>query len=264
MEEAAALLLIRHCLEERGPRAGLRYMDDKARKWVEAGVLSEEAAQRRIQFEKEMHSGAQAILKRWRKSRQATEDELALYQKWTKEWNMDAEEILAACAALTAAEKPSFGYLDTVLQNTRLAGGSAEYARKQAAIESLAANAMGRAGIQRKATAAQRMQMETWVYGWHMSPELVLLAAEYSAGESQPFRAIERLMKRWHEAGITEIAAARAEYEQAAKAAAPGTPQAPSANSAKSASRALRPPQRKYTAEDLKHIGVKLLDDEDV
>lgn len=255
LEEAAAVLLVRHCLEEKGPRVGIRYMDEKARRWADAGVLSVEDAQRRVQFEKELQSGAQAILRRWRKSRQATEDELALYQKWTKEWGMGAEEILAACAALTAAEKPTFAYLDGVLQNARLAGGSAEYARRQAALEDLAANAFRRAGIQRRATSAQRMQMETWVYAWHMSPELVLLSAEYAAGESRPFAAMDRLMKRWHEAGVTTIAAARADHERAGRA-------APAAQAAP-VSRALRPPQRKYTAEDLKHIGVKLLDDED-
>lgn len=257
LEEAAVILLVRHCLSEKGPRAGIRYMDGKARQWADAGVLSAEDAQRRIAFEQELQSGAQSILRRWRKSRQATEDELALYQKWTKEWGMADDEILAACAALTAAEKPTFAYLDGVLHNARLAGGSAEYARRQAALEDLAANAFSRAGIPRRATAAQRMQMETWVYAWHMSPELVLLCAEYAAGESRPFSAMDRIIKSWHEGGIATIAAARAERERAERAApAPASKAAP-------LSRALRPPQRTYSAEDLRHIGVKLLDDED-
>ena len=63
-------------------------------------------------------------------------------------------------------------------------------------------------------------------------------------------------MKRWHEEGIQTIAAARADHGRQEKA-----PQKPSPSQAPS--RALRPPQRTYTAEDLKHIGVKLLDDED-
>lgn len=258
LEEAAAILLVRHCLAEKGPRVGLRYMDEKARRWADAGVLSAEDAERRVQFEQELQSGAQAVLRRWRKSRQATEDELALYRKWTKDWSMGQEEILAACAALTAAEKPTFAYLDAVLQNARLAGGSAEYSRRQAAVEDLAANAFRRAGIPRRATASQRMQVETWVYSWHMSPELVLLAAEYAAGESRPFAAMERIIKGWHEAGIATIAAAQAERERQEKAA----PAAPAAKAAP-LSRALRPPQRTYSAEDLKHIGIKLLDDED-
>ncbi len=256
LEEEAAILLIQHCLAERGPRASMRYMDEKARRWADAGVLSAEDARRRIQFEKELQSGAQAILRRWRKSRQATEDELALYQKWTKEWGLSDEEILGACAALTAAEKPTFAYLDGVLENARLAGGTEEYARRQAALEDLGTNAFKRAGIQRRPTASQRMQLDTWVYAWHMSPELVLLSAEYAARESRPFAAMERMMKRWHEEGIQTIAAARADHGRQEKA-----PQKPSPSQAPS--RALRPPQRTYTAEDLKHIGVKLLDDED-
>lgn len=254
LDEAAVILLVRHCLAEKGARVGLRYMDEKARRWADAGVLSAEDAERRVQFEQEMQSGAQSILRRWRKSRQATEDELALYQKWTKEWGMAGDEILAACAALTAAEKPTFAYLDGVLQNARLAGGSAEYARRQAAVEDLAANAFRRAGVPRRATAAQRLQIDTWVYAWHLSPELVLLAAEYAAGESRPFSAMEKTVKAWHQAGITTIAAAQAEHERAKAAPAAKTP---------AISRALRPPQRTYSAEDLQHIGIKLLDDED-
>ena len=64
-------------------------MDDKARRWADAGVLSGEDARRRIQFEQELQSGAQGLLRRWRKTRQATEDELALYQKWTKDWGLN-------------------------------------------------------------------------------------------------------------------------------------------------------------------------------
>ena len=259
LEEAAAILLVRYCLEEKGPRVGIRYMDETARRWADAGVLTAEDAQRRIQYEKELRSGAQAILRRWRKSRQATEDELALYHKWTREWGLRDEEILAACPNMTAAEKPTFAYLDGILQNARLAGGTAEYSKRQAAIEDLAANALARAGVRRRASAAQRMQMETWVYAWHMSPELVLLAGEYSAGDSKPLLAMERLMKHWHEAGITDIAAARLEHAQAEK----NRQNTPVSSAKPAVSRALRPPQRKYTAEDLKHIGVNLLDDEE-
>ena len=144
----------------------------------------------------------------------------------------------------------------SVLENARLAGGMEEYSRRQAALEDLAANAFRRAGIQRRATAAQRMQLETWLYAWHMSPEVILLAAEYAAGDSRPFSAMERRVRRWHEGGVRTVAAAQADHAQES---------VPSgAQAAKSpVSRALRPPQRTYTAEDLKHIGVNLLDDED-
>ena len=256
LEEEAAILLIQHCLREKGPRASLRYMDDKARRWADAGVLSGEDARRRIQFEQELQSGAQGLLRRWRKTRQATEDELALYQKWTKDWGLKDEEILAACAALTAAEKPTFAYLDSVLENARLAGGMEEYSRRQAALEDLAANAFRRAGIQRRATAAQRMQLETWLYAWHMSPEVILLAAEYAAGDSRPFSAMERRVRRWHESGVRSVAAAQADHAQENTASGEKAAKPP-------VSRALRPPQRTYTAEDLKHIGVNLLDDDE-
>jgi len=259
LDEAAAILLIRHCLNEKGNKAGIGYMDEKARRWADAGILSAEDAERRVQFEQELKSGAQTILRRWRKSRQATEDELALYQKWTKEWGMTDDEITAACASLTSAEKPTFAYLDGVLQNIRLSGGSAEYSRRQAAVEDLSINAFRRAGILRRANATQRSKIETWVYAWHMSPELVLLSAEYAASESHPFNSMERTIKGWHEDGIGTIAAAVAAHKS--EDTAPKKASTPA--KATTVSRALRPPQRTYSAEDLKHIGIKLLDDED-
>ena len=87
-------------------------------------------------------------------------------------------------------------------------------------------------------------------------PSYVQQAAEYAAGDSRPFSAMERRVRRWHESGVRSVAAAQAGHaqENAASGEKAATPPV---------SRALRPPQRTYTAEDLKHIGVNLLDDED-
>ncbi|MDR0840109.1 MAG: DnaD domain protein [Christensenellaceae bacterium] len=252
-DEAAAVLLVQYAISQKGPRVKIQYIDKIARSWANEGVLSADDATRRIEFERELQSGAQAILRRWRKSRLATEDELELYQKWTREWRLSLEDILAACAALTAAEKPTFAYLDAVLQNAKLSGGTQEYARRQSAIGDLATQAFERAGIPRKATATQRMQLETWVYTWHMPPELILLAAEYAAASSKQFHDMDRRITLWHDNGVTVVSAARA-FERQPK------PSGPPATKP----RALNYSQRAYSADDFKSIGIKLLDDEDI
>ena len=87
------------------------------------------------------------------------------------------------------------------------------------------------------------------LYAWHMSPEVILLAAEYAAGDSRPFSAMERRVRRWHESGVRSVAAAQADHAQENTASGEKAAKPP-------VSRALRPPQRTYTAEDLKHLSL--------
>ena len=253
-EEAAAVLLVKHCVEKNGAKVKIQYMDKTAKSWADAGILTAVEAEAHLAAQGELSSGAQSILKRWRRNRRATQDELELYRKWTEEWGMTGEEILAACPAMTAAEKPSFAYLNSILENARLTGTVKDYISAQDAIAELARQVFLRAGIKKTPTSAQKEQMEVWSRAWHMDPELILLAAEYAADSSTPFAEIRRLLTDWHEKGVRSVAAARREYESA---------KAQKQHRGTQAPHAMDYPQRKYTADDLKHIGIKLLDEEE-
>lgn len=255
-EEATAVLCVKDCLSRYGARAKLWQMNAAAKRWADAGVATPEEAERYLAEEQKRCAGAQRLLKRWKRNRAATEDELALYVKWTEEWGFDESVIFDACAEMTSAAQPSFRYLDTILQTYRLNGAitaeaAAELRRARDAADEFARMLFERAEIRRTPTLAQREQIETWHDKWHMDAELLFYAADESRAAAQPFANIKKLAAAWHGAGITTVTAAQ-EFERK-KAAWP-------AAQAKR-TRAHNHHQRTYTDEELQKIGIDLLED---
>ena len=72
LEEAAAVMLVRRCMELKGPSVKIQFMDKMAREWAKEGVLTAADAEQRIKLDTELQGGAKAILARWRKGRMAT------------------------------------------------------------------------------------------------------------------------------------------------------------------------------------------------
>lgn len=257
-EQETAVLCVAEVIARRGAKAKLWQMNAEAKLWADNGVFTPEDARAFLEKRNARNHGAQAILRRWKKYRPATEDELALYVKWTADWGFDENVILDACQELTAAGQPSFKYLDTVLDTYRINGAltpeaAAEARRARDATAELARLMLERAGIKRAPSAAQKDDVSTWRNAWHMDPELLLLAADSSRGLTQPYANLKKLVTAWHEANISTLAAARANLEQRERGMA--------RNDAARRSRALSHSQRKYTDEELKRIGVDLLDD---
>lgn len=255
LSEEAVLLLVNHCVKQKGLRVSVKYMDAVARAWADEGVLTAEAAEEYLSRYDELSGGAQRLLKRWRAGRRPTEDELALYRVWTDEWGFDEEAILAACAEMTGAAKPSFKYLNSILDTWRTGGTlTAEDAgarmRARAAVTELARLALARAGVKRAPTGDQIDQVERWHAAFRMDAELILFAADCAAGASSPFAKMRKLLTDWHEAGVATLAAAREEMASPKKEPGGGVP------------RALDYPQRKYSAEELENMGINLLDGE--
>ena len=178
-EEATAVLCVKDCLARCGARAKLWQMNATAKRWADAGVATPEEAERYLALEAQRSAGAQRLLRRWKRSRAATEDELALYTKWTEEWGFDESVIFDACAEMTSAVQPSFRYLDTILKTYRLNGAvtaeaAAELRRARDAADELARMLFERAGIRRTPTLAQHEQIDAWHDKWHMDAELLL------------------------------------------------------------------------------------------
>lgn len=253
MEEDAAVMLVNHCISTRGTNVRINYMDRLAKSWVEDGVFTLDAAESRIALETELQGGAKKILSRWRKSRMATEDELALYKKWTVEWGMSLDEILAACPAVTASDKPTFAYLNGILESMRTTGGVQEYFKNEDMIAELARQAYGRAGLKSAPGRREKDEISLWINSWHMSSELVLLAAEYASSSSRPFAKLRSIMEDWHKQGIVTVDAAKKAYET--KEEKPISSSRPSYF--------MNYKQRRYTDEDIKQLGIDLLGEDD-
>ena len=147
----------------------------------------------------------ESTVSRWRKGRMATEDELALYKKWTEEWGMTLDEILSACPAMTSSDKPTFAYLNAILEGMRMEGGVQEAIKSAALTEELAREIYSRAGLKGAPGRREKEAVSTWTVSWHMQPEAVLLAAERSAGYSHPFDRTRRLIEQLHEKGVTTL-----------------------------------------------------------
>ena len=256
MDEATAVMLVRRCMDMKGPKVSIQYMDKAARGWADDGILTPDLAEQRILMETELSSGAKAILTRWRISRRPTEDELELYRKWTEDWAMTHEEILAACPAMTAADKPTFAYLNGILETMRSGGGVHQYLSARNAAEEIARQMYIRAGIQGLPGRKEKDSVFTWLNSWHMEAETALYAAELSAGVSRPFAKAAKLMEGWHEKGITTLIAARDHQEAALNK--------PEKTTASRPSHFMNHDQRRYSAEALSSIGINLLEEDEL
>lgn len=256
MDEATAVMLVRRCMDMKGAKVSIQYMDKAARAWADEGILTPDLAEQRIMMETELKSGAKAIYDRWRKSGRPTEDELELYRKWTGDWGMTHEEILAACPAMTSADKPTFAYLNGILETMRNGGGVREYLSAQSAAEEIARQMYIRAGIQGLPTRKEKDSVFMWLNPWHMEAETALYAAELSAGVSRPFAKAIKLMESWHEKGITSLIAARESYESSLNK--------PEKAKSEKPSHFMNYNQRRYSSEELSGMGLNLLEEDEL
>lgn len=251
-EESAVLELISHCLHHKGPRVSMTYMDAVARAWADSDVHTAEDAKAQAAAHEEMTGGAAMILKRWNKSRRPTKDELELYEKWTKGWGFTPEAVLAACPAVTRAERPSFKYLDGILERLYREGATAaESVTRLLDTEDesadLARKVFSRMGMGRAARPLERAQLSGFLEAG-LPMDVLLFAAEQSAGKERPFGYCKTLLKEFLDNGVNTPAAAQAHIQARQKSTVGG----------KRPQSAMDYPQKRYSEEDLQHIFVKL------
>lgn len=118
LTQEVVLMLLSHCINQRGVQFSLKKAEPLAVRMKEENVLSPDDADLFLRHEQAVHDGARKVLARMGKRRLASEDELALYHKWVKEWGFDQMGILDACAETTKGD-PSFKYLDSILNGIR-------------------------------------------------------------------------------------------------------------------------------------------------
>ncbi len=251
LTEEAVLELVSHCLSQKGARVHVNYMDTVARAWASEGVRTLEDAKEYAAAYEEKASGAAAILKRWNKSRRPTRDEQELYEKWTKGWGFSPDAVLAACPALTKAERPSFQYLNGVLERLHREGTvtaeaitalfEAEDADAVLAREVFTALGMGRA-----ARPLERAQIATYVLEG-APKDVLLLVADRAQGKERPYAYLRTLLKELQDNGALTM-----EQAQAYLAAREDRPRE------KRKKDAMDYPQKVYSDEEIAHIFVNL------
>ena len=114
--EEAALALVEHCVKTRGRRVSMAQMNKLAAVWADQGIRSGKDASGWVaQFDK-AHQDTREILRLLGLHRAPTQEELRMHSTWTTEWGFTLEGIQAACRTMAGVQRPSFAYLDKVLQ----------------------------------------------------------------------------------------------------------------------------------------------------
>ena len=106
--------LVEYCITT--GHSSLRYMDKVAIGWAENGIDSIEKAKEHIAIRSKAYY---SIMKAFGISgRNLADSEMTFVNKWSKEYAFDIEIIQEACKrTISATQKPSFEYADTILTN---------------------------------------------------------------------------------------------------------------------------------------------------
>lgn len=114
------LTMVEYCIALKGRRVSVAYMDKVAQSWAEEGINTPEKAREKLESQKAAASGVLRVLKQLGLAgRGPTQDEYALYLKWTEEWGFTLDAVLTACAHTTSAREPSMKYLDRILERLK-------------------------------------------------------------------------------------------------------------------------------------------------
>lgn len=262
-EPDAAVEIVRHCVEIKGSRVNINYMDAVAKRLAAERFLSLEDVSECFRIEADAMTGAAAILKRWRLSRRPTEDELEMYSKWINEWGFTDESIEYACKEVVGSDRPTFKYLDAVLSNYHESGTVSaekmiEISHEQDVIAEITRRIYVIAGLSnRNPGSAQRQQVEIWYKDWKMSPELMFYAAEVASASVHPFAETKKLLGKWHSEGISGVSAAkdyigRMNYHSKTTG---------KSTAKKAVNKALKYDQRSYSMDELKKLGIDFGED---
>ncbi len=106
--------LVEHCITN--GHSSLRYMDKVAMGWAENGITTVEQAKEHSSIRSKACFGVMKAL--GISGRNLIDSEVALVNKWTKEFGFDMEIVEEACRrTISAIHQPSFEYTDSILTN---------------------------------------------------------------------------------------------------------------------------------------------------
>ena len=147
-----------------------------------------------------------------------TQDDLAVIEGWRERGFGDELILMAVAAAHKRAGGGSMDDVDGFLEKWKRQGIATPDAVRAEAARIRSLNAQLReiyeaAGLEKRPNAADRDLLCRWAGEMGMSPELILLAAQYARGGGSPMLFTGRILADWQRAGISTLEAARAEHE---------------------------------------------------
>ena len=123
LKPEVVLMLLNHCIAQRGVQFSFKRAEPLAVRMKEENVITLEDADVFLRHDQAVHEGVRKVLARMGKRRAASEDEIALYEKWIGEWGFAPDAVLDACRETTKGD-PSFKYLDGILSGIRSRSGA--------------------------------------------------------------------------------------------------------------------------------------------
>ena len=205
------LMLVQHLISTRGKHFSFKAAQKLAVQLAEERVHTIEDAEIVLSRSKAVLEGTRKILRRLGKRHQPSEDEMALYRKWTLEWRYDHDAVEAACRETTKGD-PTMAYLDGILNGLRRRGektpSTARQVESQLQKEQEEAaplkelfHALGLSGLTvNEGTLSVYRQMRSLA-----GHEVILLAAREAARAGGRLDDLLRLLTTWHDKGLVTV-----------------------------------------------------------
>ncbi|MBN2879601.1 MAG: DnaD domain protein [Clostridia bacterium] len=110
-------LVVSWCVDKKGARVSVSYIDKVISTMYEREVDSYEKAENYLMESSAWESGATKLLKAFNEGRVATVDEIKMYKKWTDRYEMDEAVIKEARKQTIGISGNKFKYMDGILTN---------------------------------------------------------------------------------------------------------------------------------------------------
>ncbi len=207
LDEATVLELVAYCIEQKGKRVSTNYILAAAQTWNEAGIVTPEQAKDYLESYRAKKHGASEVLMRWNKRRKPTQDEMDLYDKWTKEWGFDEEAILAVCPQLVEVGTPTFAILNDRLermkdQNRTSARDILEQSDRELDDREFTKLVFARLGKVEVPSRTDIAQIAMFRNEKEISRDAILLAADECQSAERPFGMLKKILIDWSAKGI--------------------------------------------------------------
>ena len=200
----AVLMLLKHMERTQGKNFSIQSAGKMAVQMAQENVRTPQEAEEFLSRDQAVYQGVRDVLKRLGKRNLPSEDQMALYRKWTEEWGFTADAVLEACAE-TARGDPSMGFLDGILRNIHELSNPGERIETSGGLQA------------REESAGLKKVLKTLGGGlfnedslkWYQRirsaypEEMILLAARECSRPGGTLDDVEKMLASWKEKGIT-------------------------------------------------------------
>lgn len=199
----AVIMLLKHMAATKGKNFTVASAGKLAAQMADEQISTAEDAEEFLSGDRIVTEGTRKILRRLGKRNLPSEDQLALYRKWTNEWGFSHEAIETACTE-TVKGDPNMGYLDGILNHMRASAsgpiGKAGVQAAQAKNERIRAmlNILGRGNINNETVRAYD-EMESMY-----TDNIICMAARECARKGGRPDDVLKLLTSWYRKGLKE------------------------------------------------------------